>query len=167
MPSREIPYHDYALHTPDPRRHFLDTLLTPMLRRLDVQGLFAGFEQHLNRPPPGELTDHPAHTGLEVGCEQVTVAHRPRPVTHHHDLDRPKPQHVGPYRLVTDRLQLPLFTVGQHGDGPPQPRAVIGPLAVGPGRRLFGAGQAWPFLGLGAAFALSRRGGLWGVQSGI
>src|SRR5918994_336142 len=86
---REIPQDDYALHTPDPRRHLLDAFLTPMLRRLDVQALLAGAEQPFDGPPPGELSNHPGAARLEVGREQVAIAHLSRWITHHDDLDWP------------------------------------------------------------------------------
>src|SRR6202789_4192904 len=69
----DVPYHDYALHRPRPRRYLLDTLLTDMLRRFNICDLVARAEQNLNRPAPGELNNDPTSTGAKICREQVNI----------------------------------------------------------------------------------------------
>src|ERR1700693_5025380 len=157
VPRRDIPHHHHTLHRPHPRRQLLHTPLTPMLWRFDVHDLFAGPEQNLNRPSPGEHCYHPRQTRLQIRREQVTITHPPRRVTHHHDLDDTVAQHCGPHHLVRQRLQPPGATIDRHAHVLPHPVPDLLPLAVGFGRRLLRLGQLRPLLRLLAALALLRR----------
>src|SRR5262249_39213910 len=68
-PRRHIPHHNDALHRPHPRHYLLHTLLTPVLRRFNLQHLFARPEQDLNGPAPGELHNDPARLRRRVRRE--------------------------------------------------------------------------------------------------
>src|SRR6202789_673592 len=83
----DVPYHDYTLHRPRPRRYLLNTLLTEMLRRFNVDHLFARAEQNLNRPSPGELNNDPTPDGVKIRREQVDIFQLTNRVPYHHDLD--------------------------------------------------------------------------------
>src|SRR5438874_954748 len=100
MACRDVPYDYHTLHRPHPRRHFLNTLATPLLRRLDIHYLFTRAEQDFNRPSPGEHGDHPRQARLPIRGEQVAITHPARWVTHDYYLDDTIAQHGGPDRLV-------------------------------------------------------------------
>ena len=120
--------------------------------------LFARAEQHLNRPSPGELRDHPRQTRLQVRREQVAIPHPPRRVTHHHHLDRhasPTPSATPPRRptpAATARSHRPTPSTSCHTQSP-----VVVRLRSALAAASFGLGQPRPLLRLAAALALLGR----------
>src|SRR5450631_490325 len=150
---RQVPHHHHTLQRPHPRRQLLHTLLTPMLRRLNVQHLFARPKQNFNRPSPGELADHPRQRGLQVRREQVAITHPTRRVTHHHHLDRAVAQHRWPHHLVAQRLQRTHAAIDRHLHVLPHPRPARRPLAVRLRRRFLRFRQPRTLLGFLATLA--------------
>src|SRR4051812_42657489 len=151
-----IPHADDTLHQPYPRGHLFHTLLTPVLRCLDIQLLFTGAEQHLHAPALGERFHHPGNTRLHRRREQVDVVHLARYVTHHHHLHRHQTRHPRPHRSIAEHTQGSRSPVRRRLHRLPHPRTPTAALPVGLGRHLPGTGQTRTLLGLGAGPSLGH-----------